>query len=110
MAEPQKSETLTFEKVIDGATLVASGKTVSLWGVKALDPADPNVFAANLYLKTMLGKGALRCAAMNAEADRHLMYCRIDSADVASLMVQMGMARATDPYYRFEQATAQAKH
>ena len=54
---PQKGETLTFERVIDGATIVASGRTVALWGVKALDPADVNSFAANLYLETMLKKG-----------------------------------------------------
>jgi endonuclease YncB( thermonuclease family) len=109
-AAPQEQEkTLTFEKVIDGATIVASGKTVALWGVKALDPADPASFAANLYLETMLKKGALHCEEKSVEGDRHIMHCTIDAADVGSLMVQMGMARAADPYYQVEEAYAQAQ-
>lgn len=109
-AEPQQVQSLTFEKALDGATIVASGQTVSLWGVKALDAADPHAFAANLYLKTMLGKGDLRCAEMSSETKRHIMHCRIDGADVGSLMVQMGMDTAAGSYYQLEQATAQTKH
>jgi endonuclease YncB( thermonuclease family) len=109
-AEPHRMQNLIFERVIDGATIVASGKTVTLWGVTALDPADPHAFAANLYLRTMIGKGALRCAPMSSEADRHVMHCLIDGADVGSLMVQMGMDRAAGPYYQGEQSYAHAKH
>ena len=103
-------QTLTFEKVIDGATIVASGKTVALWGVKALDPSDPAAFAANLYLETMLRKGTLSCEAVSSTSDRHVMHCYSDGADVGSLMVQMGMARAADPYYQGEEGYAQAEH
>jgi endonuclease YncB( thermonuclease family) len=106
-ASPQ---TLTFEKVIDGATIVASGKTVSLWGLKALDPAEPASFAANLYLETMLRKGVLSCDETGAQGDRHVMHCYSDGADVGSLMVQMGLARAADPYYQAEERYAQAQH
>ena len=48
----------------------------------------------------MLGKGALRCAQMGDEHHRLVMHCFIDGADVGSLMVQMGMAKAEGPYYR----------
>jgi endonuclease YncB( thermonuclease family) len=109
-AAPQKSETLTFEKVIDGATIVASEKTVTLWGVKALDPNDPASFAADLYLKTMLAKGALSCEEVSVAGNRHVMHCYSDGADIASLMVQMGMATAADPYYQAEEGYAQAQH
>jgi len=109
-AAPQKAETLTFEKVIDGATIVASGKTVTLWGVKALNPSDPDAFAANLYLQTMLGKGSLSCGEMGVAGDRHVMHCYSDGADIGSLMVQMGMATAADPYYQGEEGFAQAQH
>jgi endonuclease YncB( thermonuclease family) len=109
-AAPQEPQTLTFEKVIDGATIVASGKTVSLWGVKALDPTDPASFAANLYLETMLKEGALSCEEKSVEGDRHIMHCYSDGADVGSLMVQMGMARAADPYYQGEGSYARAQH
>jgi len=109
-ATPQKGETLTFERVIDGATIVASGKTVALWGVKALDPADANSFAANLYLETMLKKGDLICTEVSAAGDRHTMHCYSDGADVGSLMVQMGMARAADPYYQGEEEYARAQN
>jgi endonuclease YncB( thermonuclease family) len=107
-ASPEKPETLILEKVIDGATIIASGETVALWGVKALDPAEPASFAANLYLQTMLGKGALRCEEKSAEGVRHVMHCSIDGADVGSLMIQTGMARAADPYYQAEEAYARA--
>ena len=109
-AAPQEPQTLTFEEVIDGATIVASGKTVALWGVKALDPADPASFAANLYLETMLKRGVLSCDEMSANGDRQVMHCYSDGADVGSLMVQMGLARAADPYYQAEEAYAQAQH
>jgi endonuclease YncB( thermonuclease family) len=109
-ASPQKPQTLTFEKVIDGATIVASGKTIALWGVKALDPAEPASFAANLYLETMLGKGGLSCEEKSAEGDRRVMHCYSDGADVGSLMVQMGLARAADPYYQAEETYAKAQH
>lgn len=109
-AEAPKPQTLIFEKVIDGGTIVASGRTVGLWGVKALDPADSTAYAAKLYLKTMLGKGALRCAQMGDEHHRLVMHCLIDGADVGSLMVQMGMAKAEGPYYLGEEVAAQVKH
>jgi endonuclease YncB( thermonuclease family) len=109
-AAPQGSQALTFEKVIDGATIVASGRTVALWGVKALDPADPHSFAANLYLETMLKKGPLRCDPVSSSGDRQVMHCYSDGADIGSLMVQMGMARAADPYYAGEEGYAQEQH
>src|ERR1019366_5730924 len=108
-AAPQEPQTLTFEKVIDGATIVASGKTVALWGVKALDPADPASFAANLYLETMLKEGALSCEEKSAEGDRHIMHCYSDGADVGSLMVQRGRARAGALYYRGKDSYARAQ-
>lgn len=108
-AEPQAPQTLTFEKVLDGATIVASGRTIAFWGVKALDPADPVSFAANMYLKTMLEKGTLRCAQMSASGQPALWHCTNEGADVGSLMVQMGMARAANSYYRYEEAVAKAK-
>ena len=108
-AAPQQMQSLTFERVIDGATIVASGKTITLLGVKALDPADPNTFAANLYLKTMLRGGKLRCAEISVKSGRPIMHCLIDGADVSSLMVQMGMAKAADPYYQVEENIARAK-
>ena len=107
-AAPQDSQTLAFEKVIDGATIVASGKTVALWGVKALDPAEPASFAARLYLETMLGKGELSCDEIGAQGGRHVMHCYSDGADIGSLMVQMGLAWAAGPYYQTEEAYAKA--
>jgi endonuclease YncB( thermonuclease family) len=95
--------------VIDGATIVASGKTVALWGLKVLDPAEPASFAANLYLETMLRKGVLSCDETGAQGDRHVMHCYSDGADVGSLMVKMGLVRAADPYYQAEEGYAQAQ-
>jgi endonuclease YncB( thermonuclease family) len=109
-AAPQKPQTLTFEKVIDGATIVASGKTVALWGVKALDAKNPHSFAANTYLETMLGAGTLACADVGDAGDRHIMHCYSDGADVGSLMVQLGLVTAADPYYRSEEEQARKQH
>jgi len=104
-----RPETLQFERVIDGATVVASGRTIGFWGIKALDPVNPASFAANMYLKTMLEKGTLRCVQMSAPGQPVLWHCTNEGADVGSLMVQMGMARAANSYYRYEETVAQAK-
>jgi endonuclease YncB( thermonuclease family) len=102
-------EPFKFEKVIDGATIVASGKTISLWGVKPIAATNPNSYAAKLYLETMLKTGALSCSDEGRAGGLPQMHCYIDSADVGSLMVQMGMAMAGDPYYDVEQSYAQAQ-
>jgi endonuclease YncB( thermonuclease family) len=104
-----KPEILKFEKVIDGATIMASGKTLSLWGLKAIDPSSPYSLASNLYLETMLKSGSLSCSEVSRTGDRRVMHCTIDKSDVGSLMVQTGMAIASDPYYDGEQRYAQVK-
>jgi endonuclease YncB( thermonuclease family) len=100
---------LKFEKVIDGATIIASGKIISLWGVKAIAPSSPYSWASSLYLETMLKHGILNCAEPGGAGDSQVMRCYIDKADVGSLLVEMGMATAADPYYKGEEAVAQAK-
>jgi endonuclease YncB( thermonuclease family) len=105
-----KPEIFKFEKVVDGATIIASGKTLSLWGVKAVDPSSPYSFASKLYLESMLNIGSLSCSEVSRAGDERVMHCHIDTADVGSLMVQMGMAMAGDHYYDAEQAYAQLQH
>ena len=101
---------LKFENVIDGATIIASGRMVALWGVKPPEPSAAASYTARQYLATMLGHGDLRCGDKFVSAGRRVMKCYIDDADVSSLIVQMGMGRAADPYYLGEEATARAKH
>jgi endonuclease YncB( thermonuclease family) len=107
-AEPATA--LIFEKVLDGASFVASGENVALWGVEAPVPSDPDASTAELYLQTVLRGDALRCDEKRREGRLHVMQCFIDNADVGSLVVQLGMARATEPYYAGEQAYAQTRH
>jgi endonuclease YncB( thermonuclease family) len=106
-ADPENIQTMIFEHVVDGATIEASGTKIALWGVRALDPADPASFAANLYLKTILEKSVLACAEKQG-GDRPVRHCYSDGADIGSLMIQMGLATASDPYYEGEEETARA--
>ena len=108
-ASTENLQPLKFERVIDGATIVASGKTVALRGVKPPDSSDPVAYASRRYLETMLGHGALRCADKSAAGGRQVMKCYIDTADVGSLVVQMGMGTAADSYYLGEEAIAREK-
>jgi endonuclease YncB( thermonuclease family) len=106
---PLKLETLGFEKVVDGATIMASDQTVSFWGVQALSPADPVSFAANLYLKTVLDKSVLTCEDRGGRG-RRIMRCYADGADIASTMAELGLVRAGDSYYQPEETYARDQH
>ena len=102
-AAESKPAILKFEKAIDGATFEASGERISLWGVKAVDPSSRYFLASRLYLETMLRFGSLSCIEAGRAGDVRVMRCDIDKSDVGSLVVQMGMATASDPYYEGEQ-------
>lgn len=100
-------KTVTFQRIIDGSSFVANGHPVILWGIHAPDKKDPNAYAAKLFLETMINKGTLSCKqATNNAAQKSLMRCLIDGQDVGSLMVQMGMATASHPYYDYEEQIA----
>jgi endonuclease YncB( thermonuclease family) len=96
-----------FERVIDGDTFMASSKPITLWGIDAPKEDDPNHLAATLFLETMIDHGNLSCKQVAIDRNQHnVMHCLVDGLDVGSMMVQMSMAAASDPYYKYEQDLA----
>jgi endonuclease YncB( thermonuclease family) len=104
-----KPEQLKFERALDSATIQASGKTISLWGVKAIPPKNRYSWASKLYLESMLAHGKLVCLELRKAGGIPVDHCTIDTADVGSLLVQMGMALADSPYYKGEEIKARSR-
>jgi endonuclease YncB( thermonuclease family) len=102
-----KPQGLKLEKVIDSATFIASGHKIDLWGVSAIPPKNRYALASRLYLQSMLTKGKLTC--LEVKNGQGTSHCRIDNGDIASLLVQMGMATAEGPYYKGEEAKARSR-
>lgn len=76
-------------------------------GALKLNKDDAEYLAATLYLETILEDGELRCKFIEKDIDgASIMHCEVDGHDVASMMVQMGMAqdylRQSNGYYKPE--------
>lgn len=104
---PPARQVLHFQKLVDDGTIRASGITIGLWGITPIEQGNPYAYPAQLYLETMLAHGTLSCLPASAPSgNRQIRQCYIDDADIGSLLVQMGLARAADPYYESEQSIA----
>jgi endonuclease YncB( thermonuclease family) len=104
---PHGRQILHFEKVVDDGTIRASGLTIALWGITPIEQDNPYAYPAQLFLETTLAHGALSCFPASATSTtRQIRHCYIDDADIGSLMVQMGLATASDRYYYTEQSIA----
>lgn len=110
--EAQKfDQPVRLERVVDGDTIVASGKKIRLWGINAPEKGQPLFNVATMYLKAILAEGGLACKFIEYDRyQRSVMHCSVSGADVGSMMVQMGMARDYTRYsggfYQVEQAEA----
>jgi len=76
----------------------------------------PPEFGVNLQrcLKSQFPRLAFECGGGHKSSDDDVVVLTPAvwsyGADAGSLMVQMGMARAADPYYQGEEGYAQAEH
>lgn len=52
---------LEFERVVDGDTFKASGRTIRIWGINAPEKNQPLHGESSLALDTFLRTGLLRC-------------------------------------------------
>jgi len=100
-----------LERVIDGDTIVASGRTIRLWGIDTPEKDEPFFLAAKFFLETLLDEGELRCKFIEKDRyQRSVMHCTVEGRDIGSLMVQMGMAkdysRYSGDYYQYEEDLA----
>lgn len=100
-----------LERVIDGDTIVASGKKIRLWGIDTPEKDEPYFWAAKLLLESLLEEGALTCKFIEQDRyQRAVMHCLIDVLDIGSMMVQSGMAkdysRYSGDYYQYEEDRA----
>ena len=90
---------LTYEKIIDGDTFIASGKKIRLWGIDAPEKGEPESFTASLYLEVLLKQGELICNEMSIDKyKRHVMRCYSGEEDIAASLVKNGMARDYKTY------------
>lgn len=104
---------LQLERVIDGDTIVASGKKIRLWGIDTPEKGDPLFGVAKLFLESLLKNGDLTCKFIEQDRyKRDVMHCLISGSDIGSMMVQMGMAEDYESYsggyYQAEQELAKA--
>jgi endonuclease YncB( thermonuclease family) len=106
-------EPVVLERVIDGDTIVASGKKIRLWGINTPEKGDPLFDVARMFLEALLKEGTLSCKFIEEDRyKRNVMHCLIDNSDIGSMMVQMGMAEDYESYsggyYQAEQELAKA--
>ena len=108
MAEVQGLfQNMEFGRAIDGDSFTADNHSVDIWGVAAPVPSHPVSLASKWFLETLLKEGALTCKPIKPGIDGStFMHCFVDGLDVGSLIVQMGMAAATEDYYQHEQDVA----
>lgn len=103
---------MTFERIVDGDTFVASGKKIRMWGINAPEKNQVHYLASKLYLEVLLKKGDLRCKYIEDDKyQRAVMHCTSKGHDIGSDMVRMGLAKDYDKYsggfYNAEQKFAE---
>ena len=90
-AEEPKPTHMSMERVIDGDTLVASGKKIRLWGIDAPEKGEALYKISTMYLTTILKEDGLACKFIEKDRyKRDVMQCFIGSHDIGSMMVLMG--------------------
>lgn len=104
---------LKVERVIDGATFEASGKTIRIWGIDAPDEGEPEFETSRLFLEGILNDpyAPLSCDEMYLdEARQGIMMCYSDALDLGALMVGTGHAKdfreASGGFYKKEEESA----
>jgi endonuclease YncB( thermonuclease family) len=104
-------EPLEFQRVIDGDTFIASGRKIRVWGIDAPEKDEAHHLAATMFLESTLQQGNLTCKFVEKDRyKRDVMHCFVDGLDVASALVQMGLAKDyktySGGYYRYEEHVA----
>lgn len=112
--EPGKLETLNLERVVDGDTLVASGRKIRLWGINAPEKGKPYYDIATMFLEAVLKDGKLECKFIEKDRyQRDVMHCWVNQADLGALIVEAGLAidyeRYSDGFYYYEERLAKMK-
>jgi endonuclease YncB( thermonuclease family) len=113
-ARPGKLEPLNLERVIDGDTLVASGRKIRLWGINAPEKGTPYYKIATMFLEAVLKDGKLECKFLEKDRyQRDVMHCWIDKADLGAMIIEAGLAidyeRYSGGFYYYEERLAKLK-
>jgi endonuclease YncB( thermonuclease family) len=105
-----EDQIFTFERIIDGDTFVASGKTIRLWGIDAPERDHPVGYAALLYAEALLNIEPIQCQYMHIDRyDRTVMKCADATGDIGAQLVRMGMATDYLRYSKGYYASLQRK-
>ena len=113
--ETSSFEKLSFERVIDGDTFVASGRKIRIWGIDAPEKKEAAFTASSWLLQSLISEGTLKCKLVDIDRyKREVMHCLIDDLDIGAMMVKVGMAKDytkySGGYYQQEQSEAKAKN
>lgn len=85
---------LSFERVIDGDTFIASDMMIRIWGIDAPEKKERLYRASSKALELFLSEGLLFCKLVELDAyRREVMHCFIGKADLGGLMVKTGFAK-----------------
>lgn len=118
--DPQKLEetsrplSLVFERIVDGDTFIASGRTIRIWGVDAPERGETGYQTAGWLLESFIKDRPLACKLVAIDKyKRDVMHCFADGTDIGSVLVGFGAARDykrySGGYYWQEEKEAQAK-
>lgn len=112
---PSDKNKLSFERVVDGDTFIASGKRIRIWGIDSPEKNEPLSETATMYLEVLIEDKILECTLIDVDRyKRDVMRCYVGRNDIAADMVRMGMAkdyrRYSRGYYEFEEALAKAEN
>lgn len=104
-------EILDFERVVDGDTFRASGRSIRVWGINAPEKNQPLYGESSLALGAFLETGILRCKQIEKDKyQRDVMHCYSGNNDIGALMVKAGFAsdfpKYSGRFYHAEQAFA----
>ncbi len=102
------------ERVIDGDTIVASGKKIRIWGINAPEKKEQLFDFSKNFLDEFLKNKRIDCKLIDFDKyKRQVMHCYADVIDIGSMMVMLGLARDYTKYsggfYQREQENAQSK-
>lgn len=100
-----------FEKIVDGDTFKASGRTIRVWGINAPEKNQPLYDVSSLALEAFLETGILRCKQIEKDKyQRYVMHCYSGNNDIGALMVKSGFAsdfaKYSGRFYSAEQTFA----
>lgn len=92
-------ETLEFQRVVDGDTIVASGRKIRLWGIDAPERGEALFEVSSKGLELFISDQSLTCKFIELDRyQRDVMHCLVNGKDIGALMIKVGFAKDYSKY------------